>query len=68
MSIQTQTMVFLRSYIAEHNRAPTIREITDGMGLASTSMAHYRLTSLRAAGLVDWDESKARTLRIVEHA
>jgi len=68
MSIQTQTMAFLRQYIEKYNRAPTVKEVMEGMGLPSTSMAHYRLTCLRAAGMVDWDAGKARTLRLVPQA
>jgi repressor LexA len=35
-----EVFVFVRSYIGEHGYPPTIREIAEGVGYASSSSAH----------------------------
>lgn len=49
----------------EKGYPPTIREIGDRVQLRSSSAPHRALRSLRAEGLVTWEEGSPRTLRIV---
>lgn len=50
---RAQVLAFIESYIAEHVNAPTIREIVEGCGLSSTSMAtHYIGAMIRSGELV----------------
>lgn len=54
-------------YIAEHWRdrgfAPSIRDIADGMG-CTTSSVTYHLHALKQAGVIDFEERTARTVRV----
>ena len=45
---------------------PTVGEVRDRLGLASTSGAHRMLLALKARGYVDWRPREARSLRIIE--
>ena len=53
-----------------HNEAPapTVRDLVEALGLAPSSVNAVRqhLLGLRDAGLVTWDEGKARTLRLTD--
>ncbi len=60
----TETFAVLQAFIREHGIPPTVRELAKALGISSTA-AHYRLTRLREHGLVEWEEGKSRTLRIV---
>jgi SOS-response transcriptional repressor LexA len=64
-SIYEETLEFIRAFVASHPYCPTVQEVQEGLGLQSTSTAHSRLMYLRGAGLVDWEEGKARTLRLL---
>jgi len=56
---------FIRRFRDSHAYGPTIREIRDGLGLCSTSVAMYNLHELRRLGLVRWVDGQARTLEVV---
>lgn len=45
-----------------HGYSPTIRELCDGMGLASVSTVHCHLLNLRDQGAVTWVYNQVRTL------
>lgn len=45
-------LAFLKAYHRLHHRPPTKREIMRGVGLSSVSVVHYRLETLRDAGLI----------------
>lgn len=45
--------------------APTTRELAAELGIRSSAVHGY-LTRLRALGMVDWAEGKARTLRVID--
>ena len=55
----------IETMTAENGYAPTIREISDVVGLRSPDSVVYHLLILRDAGRVTWKEGKSRTLRIV---
>ena len=48
--------------------APTVRELSEELGLRSTAPMHRYLERLREEGRVSWERGKARTLRVVEAA
>ena len=45
--------------------SPTVREIGEGLGISSTSVIHSCLQYLKEDGLVESEERRPRTLRIV---
>lgn len=47
---------------AASGRAPSLRELADAAGLRSISGVHRYLRELRAAGLIDWEPGRPRTL------
>lgn len=56
---------FIRDFISSHDYAPSIREMVSGCDFGSTSTASYHLGRLRIAGLVDFADGIARSVRIV---
>lgn len=61
-------VAFIRTYIAEHGYSPTHREIIDAGLCSATSVVAYNLTQLRDAGVVAFEDGKARTIRVLEEA
>ena len=45
---------------------PTVREIQEGAGLSSTSVADYHLNRLQALGYIKRDRGKARSIRLLK--
>lgn len=45
--------------------SPTVRQIQEKVGLASTSGVNYHLTKLEKAGLIERDYGLARVIRVV---
>jgi len=48
----------------EHRYGPSARAVQAGLGISSTSVVAYRLKQLKDAGLVDFDEGVAGSLRV----
>lgn len=46
--------------------SPTVRELQEWLGMASTSVVMYHLEKLQALGLVTREPGLARTLRLTE--
>lgn len=61
-----QFLKYLRDYFARHNYGPTIHEIKADLDIASTSIVHYHLKGLEAAGQILRDPDQARTIRLVD--
>jgi hypothetical protein len=57
---------FVTAYFAEHDHAPTLQEIAEGVGYASRSSAHNAVWSLISAGLLSG--SPGRALRLGGHS
>ena len=47
-----RVLKYLRAYIAKHEYAPLLSEITEGCGLASKTHARYHLSQLEGRGLI----------------
>lgn len=62
---QAQIIEFVRAFWAEHHYGPTIREVTEGCHLSSTSVAVYYIDELARAGILAKARNRARTLRVV---
>lgn len=61
---QIDILKFIRTWWAEHEYGPSVRDIMHGCGYASTSSVAYHLTILRDLGKIDYTNSVARTVRL----
>ncbi len=55
------------SYIEKRNYSPSVREIGDHVGLASSSATQSHLNRLKADGYVNREDGKPRTLRVLKY-
>ena len=56
---------FILAYTSQHEYPPTLREIAEGVGLASTGVALYYLRQLEARGRIERTAKHARATRVV---
>lgn len=63
---QEELYNWLADYIREHQHSPSIRQMMRAMGLKSPAPIQSRLDHLRKKGYIDWNEGKARTIRILQ--
>ena len=61
---QQEIWDFLVEYVDRHGYPPTVREIGEGVGLASPSTVHAHLANLERAGLLRRDPTKPRALEL----
>lgn len=62
-------LAFIERYSADHGYQPTVREITEGVGLKSYGMmAGYYLPRLQKAGRIAYVDGKSRTVHIIKEA
>jgi SOS-response transcriptional repressor LexA len=57
---------FIAGYIAGHHRPPSIREISDGTGVKSTSHVHQILSKLAKAGAIEYSPRISRGIVLLE--
>lgn len=55
----------IRAYIEEHHYSPSIRDIAQSLD-RDVNVIHRRLLALRKSGLVEWQDGKSRTLRVIQ--
>lgn len=60
-----QIISTIEELTASHGYPPTFQEIADDMGLSSRGSIHAKMETLRALGLVTWEDGKTRTIRVV---
>jgi len=65
---QQELYDWLVDYIQTQGYAPSIRQMMRAMDLKSPAPIQSRLERLRAKGYIDWQEGKARTIRILHPA
>ena len=59
---------FVKKYVATHGFAPSVEEITEGVGLSSKTATRHHLDVLKENGDVTWTPGKYRSLRLVPKA
>jgi SOS-response transcriptional repressor LexA len=59
---QQELLTFIRTYYAEHHRAPSFHEMKDGIGLKSKSAVHRLIVHLEARGHLVRVPSRARAI------
>ncbi|WP_414541279.1 transcriptional repressor LexA [Nostoc sp. CCY0012] len=62
---QQELYDWLVEYIRIHQHSPSIRQMMQAMNLKSPAPIQSRLDHLRTKGYIDWNEGKARTIRIL---
>ena len=60
--MQQRIYQFLLSYLAEHDYAPSIRDICDAVGLKSPSTVHFHLKNLAELGYIEKSAFKGRAI------
>jgi repressor LexA len=60
---QQAVLEVLRSHTAQHGYPPTVREIGEVLGMASSSTVHSHLAALERAGIIERDPTKPRALK-----
>lgn len=62
---QQDTLNFIKNYIEQHDKAPLINEISEGLGLASQGTTHRYIQALVDAGYLERFVGRTRGLRLV---
>jgi repressor LexA len=65
---QQSILDYIASYIQEHTRPPTIREIGEAVGISSTSVVTYNLNKLEEKEWIIREREVSRGLRLSERA
>src|ERR1700712_1365508 len=65
---QQEIFDFIKSYSSKHGYPPTVRDIGQAVGLASSSTVHAHLANLEKLGLLRRDPSKPRAIELLDRA
>lgn len=65
---QIGILKYIREYLDENTRPPTIREIGNATNISSTSVVNYNLTRLTERGLLEREAEVSRGIRLTEKA
>jgi hypothetical protein len=63
---QHEIHAFIKSFLANHKYAPTIREIASSFGIQSPNGVKCHLDALREKGRVTWVDGDSRTLVAID--
>jgi repressor LexA len=64
---QAQIYAFLKEHVREKGYPPSVRDIGESVGLASSSTVHGHLERLEKKGLIRRDPTKPRAIEILEN-
>lgn len=62
---QEKILKFIEDYWRLHQRAPTIREIQEGLKLSSTSVVNHHLEALVRKGYIERDHGISRGIKVI---
>lgn len=62
---QRQTLEFIATTVAERGYPPSVREIGEAMGLASSSTVHSHMQALQRKGFIKIDPTKPRAIEVL---
>ncbi|HEY8785226.1 MAG TPA: FaeA/PapI family transcriptional regulator, partial [Candidatus Limnocylindria bacterium] len=57
-------LAFIREAVTERGYPPSVREIAEAVGLASTSAVHHHLTKLEKDGRLNKEATRSRALSL----
>ena len=63
-----QIIQFIHDFRQQHAFPPTVREIGEGVSLASSSTVHHHITWLVEQGYIELEKMRPRTIRLTEKA
>ncbi len=63
-TIQLRILEFIRACVVDHGYPPSVREIGDWVGLASTSSVHYQLGELESKGYLKREHNRSRAISV----
>lgn len=63
---QNEAYEFIRDYMDHHRKPPTLQEIGDGLGIASTNGVYKLLQSLEKKGYIEREKHAARGIRLLK--
>ena len=63
---QNQVYEFIRTYVRDHRKPPTIKEIGEGLIIASTNGVHKQLVALEKKGYIARTPRESRGLRLLD--
>lgn len=66
MKTNERVLIAITDLIKEKGYPPSVREISERVGLKSSSTTYGHMVRLKMKGLITWDESRPRTLRLVK--
>lgn len=61
---QLECLTFIVNYIGDHGFPPSVREVMDGMGLASPSTAQQHIRALASKGYLQVTDGNTRSLKV----
>jgi repressor LexA len=62
---QRQTLEYIATTVAERGYPPSVREIGEAMGLASSSTVHSHMQALQRKGFIKIDPTKPRAIEVL---
>lgn len=62
---QRQTLRFIAETVAERGYPPSVREVCDALGLASSSTVHSHMQALQRKGYIRIDPTKPRAIELL---
>lgn len=68
MSREQDVLDAIRAHWSTHGFAPTVRELSTALGLASTNATRHWLRKLEARGAISRSPAKSRTIQLTEKA
>lgn len=63
---QQEILEFMRAYWRQHQSAPTVREIQEGLGISSTSVVNHHLEALDRKGYITRTRGVSRGIKLVD--
>lgn len=65
---QSKVLLFIDSYIDKRRYPPTYREVSDGMGFASTNAVTNHMVALETKGYIKSERGRARAIWLTDKA
>lgn len=62
---QQEALEFIESFISKKGYSPTMREISEGIGVKSSGDGHRIVQRLKEAGFIKYDPGSPRSIKLV---